>query len=244
MELQRIQKSVQETTSDQEEIQHGPFPVEQLQGSGIAAVDVKKLKDAGLCTVEAVAYCPRKELLLIKGITSKLVTMGFTSAGQLHAQREEIILITTGSIELDKVLEGGTETGSITEIYGEFRCRKTLLCHTLCVTCQRVQKSVQETTSDQEEIQHGPFPVEQLQGSGIAAVDVKKLKDAGLCTVEAVAYCPRKELLLIKGISEAKVDKIVEACIFKIGHNGLHQCWSTPCSEGGNHSYNHRIQRT
>ncbi|KAK1351698.1 Recombination protein 51 [Heracleum sosnowskyi] len=136
MELQRVQKSVQETTSDQEEIQHGPFPVEQLQGSGIAAVDVKKLKDAGLCTVEAVAYCPRKELLLIKGITSKLVTMGFTSAGQLHAQREEIILITTGSRELDKVLEGGTETGSITEIYGEFHCRKTQLCHTLCVTCQ------------------------------------------------------------------------------------------------------------
>uniref|UniRef100_A0A166C187 DNA repair protein RAD51 homolog n=1 Tax=Daucus carota subsp. sativus TaxID=79200 RepID=A0A166C187_DAUCS len=167
MEQQRVQKSVQETT-EQEEIQHGPFPVEQLQGSGIAAVDVKKLKDAGLCTVEAVAYSPRKELLLIKGISeakvdkiveagmlcfssvvllynfpvafsdlpSKLVPMGFTSAGQLHAQREEIILLTTGSKELDKVLEGGVETGSITEIYGEFRCGKTQLCHTLCVTCQ------------------------------------------------------------------------------------------------------------
>ena len=33
-------------------------------------------------------------------------------------------------------LEGGFETGSITEIYGEFRCGKTQLCHTLCVTCQ------------------------------------------------------------------------------------------------------------
>ena len=31
---------------------------------------------------------------------------------------------------------GGLETGSITEIYGEFRCGKTQLCHTLCVTCQ------------------------------------------------------------------------------------------------------------
>ncbi|PHT76200.1 DNA repair protein RAD51 -like protein, partial [Capsicum chinense] len=30
----------------------------------------------------------------------------------------------------------GIETGSITEIYGEFRCGKTQLCHTLCVTCQ------------------------------------------------------------------------------------------------------------
>lgn len=31
---------------------------------------------------------------------------------------------------------GGIETGSITEMYGEFRCGKTQLCHTLCVTCQ------------------------------------------------------------------------------------------------------------
>ncbi|KAM3221388.1 DNA repair protein RAD51 [Capsicum annuum] len=130
-----------------EDIQHGPFPVEQLQASGIAALDVKKLKDAGLCTVESVVYAPRKELLHIKGISeakvdkiieaaSKLVPLGFTSASQLHAQRLEIIQITSGSKELDKILEGGIETGSITEIYGEFRCGKTQLCHTLCVTCQ------------------------------------------------------------------------------------------------------------
>lgn len=53
----------------------------------------------------------------------------------------------------------------------------------------------------------------QLKASGIASIDVKKLKDAGLCTVEAVAYSPRKDLLQIKGISEAKVDKIIEAGI-------------------------------
>jgi len=52
------------------------------------------------------------------------------------------------------------------------------------------------------------FPI---KASGIAALDVKKLKDAGLCTVESVTYSPRKDLLQIKGISEAKVDKIIEA---------------------------------
>ncbi|XP_074556819.1 DNA repair protein RAD51 homolog 1-like [Curcuma longa] len=118
-----------------------------MKASGIAAVDVKKLKDAGLCTVESVAYTPRKDLLQIKGISdakvdkiieaaSKLVPLGFTSASQLHAQRLEIIQITSGSRELDKILEGGIETGSITELYGEFRSGKTQLCHTLCVTCQ------------------------------------------------------------------------------------------------------------
>jgi DNA repair protein RAD51 len=31
---------------------------------------------------------------------------------------------------------GGLETGSLTEIFGEFRTGKTQLCHTLAVTCQ------------------------------------------------------------------------------------------------------------
>ena len=31
---------------------------------------------------------------------------------------------------------GGIETGSITEIFGEFCTGKTQLCHTLAVTCQ------------------------------------------------------------------------------------------------------------
>ncbi|PPS06292.1 hypothetical protein GOBAR_AA14357 [Gossypium barbadense] len=156
MEQQRNPKMAQQQQEQEEldEMQHGPFPVEQLQASGIAALDVKKLKDAGLCTVESVAYTPRKDLLQIKGISeakvdkimeaaSKLVPLGFTSASQLHAQRLEIIQITSGSSELDKILEGayalitgGIETGSITEIYGEFRSGKTQLCHTLCVTCQ------------------------------------------------------------------------------------------------------------
>ena len=34
------------------------------------------------------------------------------------------------------VVTGGVETGSITEVFGEFRTGKTQLCHTLAVTCQ------------------------------------------------------------------------------------------------------------
>ncbi|KAK2992575.1 hypothetical protein RJ640_009185 [Escallonia rubra] len=150
MEQQRNQKTVQEQ-DEQGEMQHGPFPVDHLQASGIASLDIKKLKDAGLCTVESVAFSPRKELLQIKGISEakvdKIVEAGMSPlfaaavvsywhASQLHAQRLEIIQITSGSRELDKILEGGIETGSITEMYGEFRSGKTQLCHTLCVTCQ------------------------------------------------------------------------------------------------------------
>ena len=66
----------------------------------------------------------------------KLVPMGFTSASLIAQQRAEVIQITTGCRELDTILEGGVETGSITELYGEYRCGKTQLSHTLCVTCQ------------------------------------------------------------------------------------------------------------
>lgn len=62
--------------------------------------------------------------------------MGFTTATELHQKRAEIIQLTTGSHELDKLLGGGIETGSITEIFGEFRTGKTQLCHMLAVTCQ------------------------------------------------------------------------------------------------------------
>lgn len=47
------------------------------------------------------------------------------------------------------------------------------------------------------------------QQSGISAADVKKLEEAGFYTVEAVAFAPKKALLGIKGISEAKADKIL-----------------------------------
>lgn len=135
----------------------GPLPVAKLEECGISAADVRKLMDSGFHTVEAIAYTPKKALLLIKGISeakadkilseaAKLVPMGFTTASEFNQRRAEIVFITSGSRELDKLLGGGLETGSITELFGEFRTGKTQLCHTLAVTCQ--------------------LPVEQGGGSG------------------------------------------------------------------------------
>lgn len=67
---------------------------------------------------------------------SKLIPMGFTTATEFHLRRTELVSITTGSKNLDNILGGGMETGSITELYGEFRTGKSQLCHTLAVTCQ------------------------------------------------------------------------------------------------------------
>ena len=102
---------------------------------------------AGFYTVESVVYAPKKKLMEVKGISEqkadkiqleamKLVPTGFTTATEMHLKRSQIIQITTGSKELDKLLNGGFETGSITELFGEFRTGKSQLCHTIAVTCQ------------------------------------------------------------------------------------------------------------
>lgn len=87
------------------------------QSHGISANDVKKLGEAGYHTVESIAYAPKKALIMIKGISeakadkiqneaAKLVPMGFTTATEFHQRRSEIIQLTTGSKEFDKLLGG------------------------------------------------------------------------------------------------------------------------------------------
>lgn len=140
-----IEEGVQDEAGAEEPA--GPVLVERLESCGISAGDVAKLKEAGFYTVEAVAYATRKALTDIKGVSeakadkiqaeaAKLIPLGFQTATEFAEQRREIIQVTTGSAELDKLLNGGIETGSITEIFGEFRTGKTQLCHQLCVTCQ------------------------------------------------------------------------------------------------------------
>jgi hypothetical protein len=52
-------------------------------------------------------YCTILVITVFKTFAaSKIVPLGFTSASQVHAQRLEIIQVTTGSREFDKILEG------------------------------------------------------------------------------------------------------------------------------------------
>ncbi|KAL7516635.1 hypothetical protein ACHAWX_001631 [Stephanocyclus meneghinianus] len=121
--------------------------LEILQEHGVAASDIQKLNDAGFHTVESVAHSTVRKLsevrglseakvLKLKEIVKTMVPMDFKTAADALEDRKALVTLTTGSTELDKLLEGGIETGSLTEVFGEFRTGKTQLCHTLCVTCQ------------------------------------------------------------------------------------------------------------
>lgn len=67
------------------------------------------------------------KVLKLKEITKQMVPMDFKSAADALEDREKLLKLTTGSTELDKLLGGGIESGSITEVFGEFRTGKTQL---------------------------------------------------------------------------------------------------------------------
>ena len=63
---------------------------------------------------------------------------------------------------------------------------------------------------EEQEVQvSGPLLVDKLVEYGISVQDVKKLTEAGLHTIESIAYTPKKTLMAIKGISEQKAEKIL-----------------------------------
>ncbi|KAG1857543.1 Rad51-domain-containing protein [Suillus tomentosus] len=64
-----------------------------------------------------------------------------------------------------------------------------------------------------EDIEETPFfdNVDELQQHGINVQDILKLKSASINTVSGVVMTTRRHLLKIKGMSEAKVEKIKEA---------------------------------
>eukprot|EP00644_Phytophthora_capsici_P005464 jgi/Phyca11/4399/fgenesh1_pm.PHYCAscaffold_1_\ len=119
-------------------------PIDVLQDAGISTADIAKLKNDGFATIGQLFQVSQKKLLGVKGISEAKVNKllqagkkimpeknGFVSASTLYQQSQNKLFITTGSQQFDRILGGGIETMSVTEVHGEFRTGKTQLCHTL-----------------------------------------------------------------------------------------------------------------
>jgi len=72
---------------------------------------------------------------------------------------------------------------------------------------------------EEEEGTSGPMKIKMLEEAGIASGDLKKLIEAGFHTVESIAYATKKSLIAIKGISEAKADKLHQEGKKKLSKN-------------------------
>ncbi|KAL3906615.1 MAG: hypothetical protein SGPRY_010486 [Prymnesium sp.] len=123
--------------SQEEEVDETATPVKALENLGIQSGDIKRLADAGYHTVDSLTMTSRRALSKVKGISDQKCEkimeaacklcprrIDFQSAAEYRIMRQEIVKhITTGSKELDRILGGGVETGSI-----------TMVALTLCVT--------------------------------------------------------------------------------------------------------------
>ena len=65
-----------------------------------------------------------------------------------------------------------------------------------------------EDNRQEEDVEY--HPVDLLQEYGLNSTDVKKLQEAGYNSLEALAFTCKKNLLAIKGINEAKADKLIK----------------------------------
>lgn len=118
--------------------------IEDLPGVGPATA--QKLRELGYHTVESLAMATARELEPV-GVSEKKsfqiiqaarssIGVSFIRADELLKMRQNVVRLTSGSKALDKIIDGGLETQTITEFYGEFGSGKSQICHQLCVNVQ------------------------------------------------------------------------------------------------------------
>ena len=113
---------------------------------GIGPATAQKLQELGFHTVESLAMATARELEPA-GISEKkafaiieaarsCISVSFIRADELLKMRQSVLRLTSGSKALDRILDGGLETQTITEFYGEYGSGKSQICHQLCVNVQ------------------------------------------------------------------------------------------------------------
>lgn len=113
---------------------------------GIGAATITKLNNLGYRTVRSVAVADEKDLISqglgedtvskLIGEARKTISLNFITGSELAKIRGTIRYLSTGIMELDKLLRGGIETKGVTSFYGEFGSGKSQMMQQLTVTVQ------------------------------------------------------------------------------------------------------------
>lgn len=119
----------------------GPATKSRLEESGFKSIKdliVRGPADVAEATgmeIEKSNYICNKARIRLEELG--IIDKSFVTATKLYEKRKQEERISTGSKNLDDLFIGGIETGSVTEIYGEYGTGKTQLCHTLSVLVQQ-----------------------------------------------------------------------------------------------------------
>ena len=117
--------------------------LEDIPGVGPAIAE--KLREAGYNDLMTIAVAPPKELAetceigekkaldIIEGAKLCADIGGFETGDNILERRKAITKLTTGSKAFDELMNGGLESQSIVEFFGEFGSCKTQVCFQLAV---------------------------------------------------------------------------------------------------------------
>ena len=106
---------------------------ELLDLPGVGAATVTRLTDAGLGALMSIAVSSPSEISTVAGLSETVarkiikaarenLKLGFEKAKEYAHRRDDIKKIGTGCENFDTILDGGFESGAITEVYGQFGC--------------------------------------------------------------------------------------------------------------------------
>ncbi len=178
-------QTTKESDSSQEEVVEDKKPqtLSDLPGVGPATVD--KLQTVGYNDMMSVAVATPGELIEVTGMNQSAakkviaaaraaLEMGFESGMDLLKKRELVIKISTGSVEFNKLMGGGFETGAITECFGEFGSGKTQMSHILAVNAQKQDPSAIIVYIDTENTFRPERIIELAKGAGLDPEKVLK----------------------------------------------------------------------
>lgn len=140
--LSEVQEESHELRKSPEDLKMEKLTIQDLPGVGAATAE--KLESAGYRDLMSIAVATIGELVESAGISDavarKMINaardnqkMGFETGTDILKRRATVSKISTGSVNFDNMMEGGFETGAITECFGEFGSGKTQIGHILCV---------------------------------------------------------------------------------------------------------------
>ncbi|HME51041.1 MAG TPA: DNA repair and recombination protein RadA [Candidatus Lokiarchaeia archaeon] len=112
---------------------------------GMTPKIMKLLAEEGITSIRQLAMASVDEISKIQGVSDNKARqiiyaareqLGMCEFVQVDQIKENYEWFTTGSENVDDLMDGGITTGRITELFGGFKSGKTNTCNTLCVTVQ------------------------------------------------------------------------------------------------------------
>lgn len=188
---------------------------------GVGAATAEKLQNSGFNNLMSIAVSSPGQIMEIASMKEisarkiiaharKSLKMGFESGADLLEKRKSVNKISTTSKSFDKLMNGGFETGVITECFGEYGSGKTQLGHILAVNALKQSPDSTAIYIDTENTFRPERIIQLAEGAGLDPDDaLKRVKVAR-------AYNSDHQLLLAEKVNDMLNDGDIKASILVV----------------------------